>query len=344
MNGSENGFAGTLFFSLIAVGAILKIEDAAGLAVAAICAIAAATCLRRAILQKEMATEDDHQRIEIQFQQLRQKINEGYSATTHAMNAITDTSEVLQENLQEIRTRLASLENLTSIAETASAMGSAMKSVEDTNATIEINVRRLSEKLSDVANAVEKNSETINNLSKNMSTDLQKLAELGEEHKNALQTGIKLVQVVGQMLKNPGFVKNLETMQTSVDGLSEKVNTLGELKKSFEVSHEKSAELIGIVGEISNQNMSMIKAISQMENVTLASAKNFKNVGDEMVKGMENLTSMFDDVRQDLGTLTKKLDAYNGLARATLDQYTNLTEQDVRILERISEKFSNGRK
>lgn len=344
MNGSENGFAGTLFFSLIAVGAILKIEDAAGLAVAAICAIAAATCLRRAILQKEMATEDDHQRIEIQFQQLRQKINEGYSATTHAMNAITDTSEVLQENLQEIRTRLASLENLTSIAETASAMGSAMKSVEDTNATIEINVRRLSEKLSDVANAVEKNSETINNLSKNMSTDLQKLAELGEEHKNALQTEIKLVQVVGQMLKNPGFVKNLETMQTSVDGLSEKVNTLGELKKSLEVSHEKSAELIGIVGEISNQNMSMIKAISQMENVTLASAKNFKNVGDEMVKGMENLTSMFDDVRQDLGTLTKKLDAYNGLARATLDQYTNLTEQDVRILERISEKFSSGRK
>ena len=172
MNGSENGFAGTLFFSLISIGLLLKVEEVTGLAVAAICAIAAATCLRRAILQMETAAEDDHQRIEIQFQQLRQKINEGYSATTHAMNAITDTSETLQENLQEIRSRLSELENLTTIAETASAMGSAMKSVEDTNATIEINVRRLSEKLSDVANAVEKNSETINNLSKNMSTEI----------------------------------------------------------------------------------------------------------------------------------------------------------------------------
>ena len=219
-----------------------------------------------------------------------------------------------------------------------------MKSVEDTNATIEINVRRLGEKFSDAANAVEKNSETINNLSKNMSTDLQKLAELGEDHKNALQTGIKLVQVVGQMLKNPGFVKNLEKLQTSFDELSTKVDMLNELKKSLDTANSESSELVRIIGEISNQNMSEIEAIAHMENATVDSAKNFKGVGNEIVKGMENLTSMFGDVRQDLNTLTKKLDAYNGLARATLDQYSNLTEQDVRILERISEKFDSGRK
>lgn len=344
MNGSENGFAGTLFFSLIAIGALLKLEDVLGLAAAAVCAIAAATCLRRAILQMEIATEDDHQRIEVQFQQLRQKINEGYSATTHAMNAITDVSENLQENLQGVTSRLAALENLTTISETASAMGAAMKSVEDTNASTEINVRRLGEKLSDVANAVEKNSETINALTKSLSADMEKLQTLGDEQKNTMQTGVKLVQVVGQMIKAPPFTKNLETLQSALDALSEKVNMLNDLKKTLDTGNKVTAELVRIVGEISNQNMSEIEAVAHMEKATIDSAENFKDVGKQIVTGTENLTTMFDDVRNELNTLTRKLDAYNGLARATLEQYSNLTEQDIRMLEKISEKINGGRK
>ena len=344
MNGSENGFAGTLFFSLIAIGALLKLEEMLGLTVAAICAVAAATCLRRAILQMEMATEDDHQRIEVQFQQLRQKINEGYSATTHAMNAITDVSETLQENLQGVTSRLEALDNLTALAETASAIGAAMKSVEDTNASTEINVRRLSEKLSDVANAVEKNSETINALSKNMSADMEKLQTLGEDTKSIIQTGVKLVQVVGQMLKNPPFTKDLEKLETSLEGVSTKVDMLNELKKSLDASQKLTTELVRMLGELSNQNMSMIEAVAHMENATVDSAENFKGVGQQIVTSTNNLTTMFDDVRHELTTLTKKLDAYNGLARATLEQYSNLTEQDVRILERLTGKINGGKK
>jgi|GEM_PF-2219419 len=344
MNGSENGFAGTLFFSLIAIGALLKLEDVAAIAIAALCAVAAATCLRRAILQMEMATEDDHQRIEVQFQQLRQKINEGYGATTHAMNAITDVSENLQENLQGVTSKLSALENLSTLTETASAMGAAMKSVEDTNASTEINVRRLSEKLSDVANAVEKNSETINALSKNLSADMEKLQTLGEDSKSVIQTGVKLVQVVGQMLKNPPFTKDLEKLETSLDALSTKVDMLNELKKSLDSSQEVAVELVRIVGEISNQNMSVIEAVAHMENATIDSADNFKGVGKQIVTSTDNLTTMFDDVRRELTTLTKKIDAYNGLARATLEQYSNLTDQDVKILERLTEKINGGGK
>lgn len=344
MNGSENGFAGALFFSLIALGAILKIDDVAGLAVAAVSAIAAATSVRRAIINAAEAAEDDHQRIEIQFQQLRQKINEGYTATAEAMNAVTETSNALQENLQGIRSRLAGLDNLTALTETVSAVGAALKSIEDSNASTEINVRRLGEKFSDVANAVEKNSETVNELSKNISADFEKLQKVGEENKSAIQTEVKLLGVVGQLLKNPATVKNLETLQTSLDEVKDKLQVIEEIKNSFDAAQEKSAELVRLVGEIASQNNTVVEATSNLENATLDSADSFKAVGKQIVTGTENLTSMFDDVRKELSTLTKKLDAYNGLTRATLEQYSNLTEQDVRILEKISERINAGRK
>lgn len=344
MNGSENGFAGALFFSLIALGAILKIDDVAGLAVAAVSAIAAATSVRRAIINAAEAAEDDHQRIEIQFQQLRQKINEGYTATAEAMNAVTETSNALQENLQGIRSRLAGLDNLTVLTETVSAVGAALKSIEDSNASTEINVRRLGEKFSDVANAVEKNSETVNELSKNLSADFEKLQKVGEENKSAIQTEVKLLGVVGQLLKNPATVKNLETLQTSLDEVKDKLQVIEEIKNSFDAAQEKSAELVRLVGEIASQNNTVVEATANLENATLDSADSFKAVGKQIVTGTENLTSMFDDVRKELSTLTKKLDAYNGLTRATLEQYSNLTEQDVRILEKISERINAGRK
>ena len=344
MNGSENGFAVTLFFSLIALGAILKIDDVAGLAIAAVSSMAAAAALRRAIINAAEAAEDDHQRIEIQFQQLRQKINEGYTATAEAMNAVTETSESLQENLQGIRSRLASLDNLSALSETVSAVGAALKSIEDSNASTEINVRRLGEKFSDVANAVEKNSETVNELSKNLSADFEKLQKVGEENKSAIQTEVKLLGVVGQLLKNPATIKNLETLQTSLDEVKEKLQIIEEIKNSFDAAQEKSAELVRLAGEIANQNNTVVEATSNLENATLNSAENFKEVGKTIVTGTENLTAMFDDVRKELSTLTKKLDAYNGLTRATLEQYSNLTEQDVRILEKISERMNAGRK
>ena len=340
MNGGENGFAAALFFTLIAIGALLKLEDVTGLALAAGSAIIAASFLRRALSNSAMAAEEDHQRMEIQFQQLRQKINEGYSATAAAMDAITSTSEALQENLQGIRSRLASLEHLTTIAETNSAMGAAMKSVEDTNASIEINIRRLGEKFSDVANAVENNSETMQSLSKSLSGDFKKLQATVEENKSALQTSVKLLGVVGQMLKAPVFVKDLENILSATNELGTKLEMLDELKKT----NDELSELVRIVGEVSNQNLSVVEAASSVENATLNSSENFKEVGKQIVTGTESLTAMFDDVRKELSTLTKKLDAYNGLSRATLEQYSNLTEQDVRILEKISERLNVGRK
>ncbi len=341
MNGSENGFAGALFFSLVALGVILKIDDAIGIAISIISAIFAAINLRRAMSQSASAAEDDLQRIEIQFQQMRQKINEGYSATSKAMNAVTEASGTLQENLQGIRSRLATLDNLIPLTETMSAVGASMKSVEDNVASTEINIRRLGEKFADVSNAVEKNSEIVNELSKNLSEEFKKLQTVTEENKSALQTGVKLAGVVGQLLKAPPSVKNLETLQKSSENISA---AMDELKNSFAEFRTENSELAKTVGEILNQNTSVVTAANSVETATQGSVENFREVGRQIVTGTENLTTMFDDVRKELATLTKKLDAYNGLTRATLEQYSNLTEQDVRILEKISEKINAGRK
>ena len=117
MNGSENGYAGALFFALMSLGAILKLDELVGWFVGAGCAVLSAICLRAALIKSAQAAEEDHQRIEIQFQQLRSKVSEMSAANVETMNSINDAAQLVQENLQVIRVRLAELDNLTQIAE-----------------------------------------------------------------------------------------------------------------------------------------------------------------------------------------------------------------------------------
>ena len=76
MNGSENCYAGALFFTLISLGAILKVADVFGWIIGVGSAVLAAISLRLALIKAAQAVEEDHQRIEIQFQQLRNKVIE----------------------------------------------------------------------------------------------------------------------------------------------------------------------------------------------------------------------------------------------------------------------------
>ena len=63
-----NGFAGALFFALVAIGIILSVEGVIGWIISAVSAACAAISLRQALMQVAEANEEDHQRIEIQFQ------------------------------------------------------------------------------------------------------------------------------------------------------------------------------------------------------------------------------------------------------------------------------------
>ena len=191
MNGSENGYACALFFALMSLGALLKLEDIFGWSVGAGCAILAAISLRLALTKSAQAVEEDHQRMEIQFQQLRNKVNETSAASIEAMDSVKEAAKVVQENLQVIRVRLAELDNLTQLAED-------------------------SQELRLTAGGLAEYFSAIN-------ATLEKLNAIEEVNKENLQDISKLVQAVTRLLKNQSYANDLEKLNSSVIVLGEKI-------------------------------------------------------------------------------------------------------------------------
>lgn len=332
MNGA-NGFAGALFFALVSIGIILSVEGVIGWAVGAISAILAAASLRNALIQTAEANEEDHQRIEIQFQQLRNKVSESSAASSMAMHSITETTDIVQENLNAIRSRLGGLDNLLVVAETTAAMGAALKSIEDNTRTTENALQNISANL-------DKNFEVLNKLSEDFNKHMETLCSLGENNKTATQTGIKLMQVFGQILKSPGFAKDLSKLSESAETLIKKSDSLDDLKNILSESKMELAALAVAVEGISEQNSAVIEVSKTLESSNTASTERFNEISERFIVSAENLSDMFDEVRKEISALTKKIEAYNGLTKATLEQYSNLTEQDIRILEKIAGKVN----
>ena len=328
MNGSANGFAGALFFSLVAIGVILATGDIIGWGIGAVSALFAAISLRSAFIQSAEAAEEDHQRIEIQFQQLRQKVGENSSSNSSMamVQSMSEISETVQDNLHGMRSRLSALDNLQVIAETNSAIGAALKNIEDNTKLTEQSLQNVAEKISESSSEIQK-------VSKGLAKNLETLCTLGENNKATLQTGIKLMQVFGQILKNPAFAKDIEKLASTTEKIIEKTELLGDVSKNLSESKTEIAALSKILEEISEKN-------SKMETSTIDSAESFKVVGEKIISTNENLAEMLDGMRKEVSALTKKIEAYNGLTKATLDQYSNLTEQDIRILEKIAEKVN----
>ena len=328
MNGSANGFAGALFFSLVAIGVILATGDIIGWGIGAVSALFAAISLRSAFIQSAEAAEEDHQRIEIQFQQLRQKVGENSSSNSSMamVQSMTEISETVQDNLHGMRSRLSALDNLQVIAETNSAIGAALKNIED-------NTKLTEKSLQKVAAKIEETSGEVQKVSKSLAKNLETLCSLGENNKATLQTGIKLMQVFGQILKNHAFAKELEKISASTEKIIEKTNLLDDVNQNLSDSKTEISALIKILEEISEKNLSV-------ENSTVEAAEKFSEVGEKIISTNENLTEMLDGMRKEVSALTKKIEAYNGLTKATLDQYSNLTEQDIRVLEKIAEKIN----
>ena len=197
MNGSENCYAGALFFALISLGAILKVDDIFGWLISAGSALLAAISLRRAMVKATQSGEEDHQRMEIQFQQLRSKVIETSEANITAMNSVNDAAKLIQENMEVIRVRLAELDNLTQLTECAKDIQTSAASLEENSSALNV--------------TLEKEFETINTLA--------------ETNKDSLQNILKLLQLIRQVLENPAYVKDLEKINSMFARLLERLET-----------------------------------------------------------------------------------------------------------------------
>ena len=216
MNGSENGYAAALFFALISLGALLKIDDEVGLIVGAVCALLSAVNLLRALIKAAQANEEDHQRIEIQFQQLRNKFGETSSTNVEAMSSVSEAAQLLQENLQIIRVRLAELDNLTQLAKSAEDIRLTIAGMDENSSALNAELEKIL--LAVQAQAQEKaapDSEAITALA----DELKKLNAIEETNKASLQTVLKLLQLIGQMLKTPSYAKEFDKINASMEKL-----------------------------------------------------------------------------------------------------------------------------
>ncbi len=322
MNGSENGFAGAMFLALISLGAFLNLDDVIGLVAGAVGAFLAAISLRRALVKSAQAAEEDHQRMEIQLQQLRSKIMETSAASveamtsvTEAMSSITGTAQLLQENMQVIRVRLAELDNLTQLARSTAdiqtqlvelgTLPQIVKSTEDIQTQLtELNaLTQLAKNAEDINTAVaslEENSSALNVELEKIVTALQTQEQAAapalvdelktlnatvKSNETNLQTVLKLLQVIGQMMKNPTYSKDLDALRTSLD-----------------TAQKELSELVRINGGLS-----------------------------------KNFSTTIDDLRIDVARLTARRETFNA---PLIEEKPALSEQDLSLLKQIAAKIN----
>ena len=285
MNGSENSYASALFFTIVSLGALLKIDDVTSYAIGAGAAILAAISLRNALVKSAQAAEENHQRMEVQFQQLRTKIIEASSASTTAMTSLSDVTKLLQDNLKTIREQSTSLDSLINLVKDAESITSLVASLEENSAALNVEL----EKISAAIQSQEKFSD---------SAELKKLIELEETNKANLQSVLKILAAVSQMMKVPAYTKSFEQINSALEKLAAQKNP--SYTKELAKIHSAIANLDALKSSAADAN----KNLSELVKLNGALSRSF--------------TTTLDDLRLDMVKLSARLDELNDLINQKL--------------------------
>lgn len=280
MIGIENSYASALFFTLLSLGALLKIDDVTSYAIGAGAAILAAVSLRNALNKSAQATEENHQRMEVQFQQLRTKIIESSSASTTAMNSLNDVTKLLQDNLKTIREQSANLDSLINLVKSFKEINLTLASLEENSAALNIEL----EKISIAIQSQEKFSD---------SEGLKQLIALEETNKANLQSVLKILNFVAQIMKVPAYSKELAEINSTIEKLAaQKTPTYSKELSEINSAIEK-LDALKISADDANKNLSELVRISS------ALSRSF--------------TTTLDDLRLDMVKLAARLEELNDL-------------------------------
>ena len=147
---NENTTAGALFFALLSIAALMRLDELAGIygigiTLSVIFAIISAFFVKKSIMQSAIAQEENHQRLEIQFQQLRQKLGGDTSSEEEVIRAIDNSSDRIEEELQVIRDRLSGLDPLAQIADTNEEIKTTLTSFVESSKTNQELLQKLTE-------------------------------------------------------------------------------------------------------------------------------------------------------------------------------------------------------
>ena len=235
MNGSENAYAGALFFTLISLGALLKLNDVAGCLIGAGSALLAVISFRRALVKSAQAAEEDHQRMEIQFQQLRSKIMETSEANIKAMTSVNDAAQLVQENMSVIRERLSELDNLSRFTENSEEIKTNVISLEENSSAQIVQLEKEFDRLRTVAETGKENLQAVLNL-------LQGIAQLINKIDSSADTINEHVAVLGEL-------KTIDNLRLDVARLNERLESYENLPLDASLN-------------LSRQDLSVLKRIA----------------------------------------------------------------------------------
>ena len=303
MNGYENFYAGAFFFALISLGALLKLDASIGLALGAGCALVGALCLRMALNKSAQAAEEDHQRMEIQLQQLRTKIIETSNATVEAMTSVNEAGQLVQDNIQVIRVRLAELDSLSKLVENAVAIQGAINMLDENSSALNVELEKISIAISEHANppiVVE---------------ELKKLTAIADENKSNLQNVAKLLQIVGQSLKNQPYAKDLTDLNATLDKL---VKITADDNKADLQNISKLVQAV----EQSQKNQPYAKDLNA---IAATLDKLVKITADDNKADLQNISKLVQAVEQSQKNQPYAKDL-NAIA-ATLDRLVQFTDE-----------------
>ena len=141
--------------------------------------------------------------------------------------------------------------------------------------------------------------------------------------------------------------KNLKTTDNIFEFSNKNIKIHSDLfiKKALEVS-EKLSNISKLSDAVFDSGQSMTTSVDQLSEVnrgineeTAKVSENVINLTSGVTKASFDVTAAIKSMQEDISKLTNKIDAYNGLMKTALEQYSTLSEQDVRVLEKIAEKI-----
>ena len=300
MNGSENGYAGAIFFALMSFGALLKLDDTTGWIIGAVCALLAAISLRRALIKSAQAAEEDHQRIEIQFQQLRNKITEPTASTATAMDSVTAAAQLVQENMQILAVRLDELNKLTGLVENLATISSAIHALARSSEAVSTNIVALDE-----------NSSALN-------AEIEKFFIALQEQDNSIAINAALEKIVAVMFNlDANLVKLIKLNNgTASEKILASMNNLdANLSKLVKFNNEQALEKI--LASMNNLDANLA-ALVKLNNST----------------ALEKILLSIDNLDANLAEFVKLNERSPDIKSATLD------ERDISLLKKIVAKIS----
>ena len=318
MNGRETSAAAALFFSLLSIGVLLKVEDLPiAVGGAAACALLAALMMKKMIMQTVSEAEDNYQRLEAQFQQLRSKLSGEQINLLEKQNKLLEgMSKKLggEENAGQTNVSNEIKAQLEALVE---AQKYTTLEIEKIPARIDTQSEQAQESTETLVKAMQNIGEKFVILSEQNERVLEKL----EDMNSVVTTGVKIVQVMGQLMKNPPGLKEVAHMSDVLDSVNEKLEKLDALENVEKI------------------HTTMVDNGKSLDELLDGVRENIVSMTFQFEKSMAEFGEQLKGLAAETEKLVERIDAYNGLTKATLEQYSMLTEQDVQILQDLTRKL-----